>query len=153
MLFDEKGKYRGTHRILTCARPIGRSNGVDSELTTIRCKNPAIRLLAAATPAGNAADAMPRAETHYSPSENLEWIDAQQIAAAQLSIDTAAYVLSDARVIETLTHAAKRDVVIRLYLDRSQFEQHDLRQRGPLETLWLTRISAPKSRTRAHSRT
>lgn len=76
-----------------------------------------------------------RAQAHYSPKEDLESIDAQQIAAAQLSIDMAAYVLSDTKVIEALTSAAERDVVIRLYLDRSQYDQHGPQAGAPLEAL------------------
>ena len=36
----------------------------------------------------------------------------------------AAYVLSDARIIEALSDAADRGVAVRLYLDRSEFESH-----------------------------
>ena len=91
--------------------------------------------LAIAGPFGRAAEPGHRPEAHYSPSENLESIDAQEIAAAQLSIDMAAYVLSDGKVIEALTGAAERDVVIRLYLDRSQFEQHAPQTGSPLQAL------------------
>ena len=86
-------------------------------------------------PAGRPAELGPGPEAHYSPSENLESIDVQQIAAAQLSIDMAAYVLSDGKVIEALTGAAERDVVVRLYLDRSQFEQHRPQAVTPLTAL------------------
>src|SRR5271166_1414453 len=47
----------------------------------------------------------------------------------------AAYVLSDARIIEALTKAAERDVIVRLYLDRSQFSEHGLRFGAPIEAL------------------
>jgi len=39
-------------------------------------------------------------------------VDAQEIGRAQLSIDIAAYVLSDPRIIEALTDAAERGVLI-----------------------------------------
>jgi phosphatidylserine/phosphatidylglycerophosphate/cardiolipin synthase-like enzyme len=65
-----------------------------------------------------------QAEIHYAPRENLESVDVREIGRAQLSIDMAAYVLSDPRIIEALTDAAERGVVIRLYLDRSQFAEH-----------------------------
>jgi phosphatidylserine/phosphatidylglycerophosphate/cardiolipin synthase-like enzyme len=65
-----------------------------------------------------------QAQIHYAPRENLESIDVRVIGRAQLSIDMAAYVLSDPRIIEALTDAAERGVVIRLYLDRSQFAEH-----------------------------
>jgi phosphatidylserine/phosphatidylglycerophosphate/cardiolipin synthase-like enzyme len=63
-------------------------------------------------------------EIHYAPRENLENLDARAIGRAELSIDMAAYVLSDARIIEALTDAAERGVLIRLYLDKSQFAEH-----------------------------
>jgi hypothetical protein len=74
-------------------------------------------------------------EIHYAPRENLESVDAQEIGRAQLSIDIAAYVLSDARIIEALTDAAERDVLIRLYLDKSQFSEHGPTRGGLVEAL------------------
>ena len=56
-------------------------------------------------------------EIHYAPRENLESLDAREIGRAELSIDMAAYVLSDQRIIEALTDAAERGVLVRLYLD------------------------------------
>ena len=47
----------------------------------------------------------------------------------------AAYVLSDPRIIEALTDAAERGVVIRLYLDRSQFAEHGPTRGGLVEAL------------------
>ena len=92
----------------------------------------------------------PQPEIHYAPRENLESVDAQEIGRAQLSIDIAAYVLSDPRIIEALTDAAERGVLIRLYLDKSQFAEHT----GPREEGWLRRcllipMSAHGSRARA----
>ena len=72
-------------------------------------------------------------EIHYAPRENLESVDAQVIGRAQLSIDIAAYVLSDPRIIEALTDAAERGVLIRLYLDRSQFAEHGPTRGGLVE--------------------
>jgi phosphatidylserine/phosphatidylglycerophosphate/cardiolipin synthase-like enzyme len=63
-------------------------------------------------------------DIHYAPSENLEAIDAALIDEAETSIDMAAYVLSDVRIIEALSDAADRGVAVRLYLDRSEFESH-----------------------------
>jgi phosphatidylserine/phosphatidylglycerophosphate/cardiolipin synthase-like enzyme len=62
-------------------------------------------------------------EIHYAPRENLENLDARAIGRAELSIDMAAYVLSDPRIIEALTDAAERGVLIRLYVDKSQFAE------------------------------
>jgi phosphatidylserine/phosphatidylglycerophosphate/cardiolipin synthase-like enzyme len=72
---------------------------------------------------------------HYAPRENLEGLDAREIGRAELSIDMAAYVLSDPRIIEALSDAAERGVLIRLYLDRSQFAEHGLTRGGPIEAL------------------
>ncbi len=72
---------------------------------------------------------------HYAPQENLENVDAQEIGRAQLSIDIAAYVLSDPRIVEALTDAAERGVVVRLYLDRSQFAEHGPTRGGVIEAL------------------
>ena len=77
----------------------------------------------------------PQPEIHYAPRENLESLDAREIGRAQLSIDMAAYVLSDPRIIEALTDAAERGVVIRLYLDRSQFAEHGPTRGGLIEAL------------------
>jgi phosphatidylserine/phosphatidylglycerophosphate/cardiolipin synthase-like enzyme len=68
---------------------------------------------------------------HYAPRENLESVDAQEIGRAQLSIDIAAYVLSDPRIIEALTDAAERGVLIRL----SQFAEHGATRGGLVEAL------------------
>jgi phosphatidylserine/phosphatidylglycerophosphate/cardiolipin synthase-like enzyme len=96
-------------------------------------------LVAAATtlvlPASADAGPVARAEVHYAPVENLGLVDARVIGGAQLSIDMAAYILSDPRIIGALTAAAERDVVVRLYFDKSQFSQHGLRMNEPIEAL------------------
>ncbi len=74
-------------------------------------------------------------EIHYAPRENLESVDARAIGRAELSIDMAAYVLSDPRIIEALTAAAERGVLVRLYLDKSQFAEHGPTRGGVIETL------------------
>src|ERR1700742_2572308 len=63
-------------------------------------------------------------DVHYAPAENLEAIDVDLINGAGLSIDMAAYVLSDQAVIEALGDAADRGVAVRLYLDRGEFRRH-----------------------------
>ncbi len=75
-------------------------------------------------PIATLAAAGSQLEIHYAPRENLETVDVREIGRAELSIDMAAYVLSDRQIIEALTDAAERDVVIRLYLDKSQFAEH-----------------------------
>lgn len=63
-------------------------------------------------------------EIHYAPSENLEAIDVATLEGAGVSIDMAAYVLSDAAVVEALGDAADRGVAVRLYLDRAEYAAH-----------------------------
>jgi phosphatidylserine/phosphatidylglycerophosphate/cardiolipin synthase-like enzyme len=93
-----------------------------------------IALGAAWAEKGSQADG-PQSQIHYAPRENLESVDAQEIGRAKLSIDMAAYVLSDSRIIEALTDAAERGVLIRLYLDRSQFAEHGPTRGGLIEAL------------------
>jgi phosphatidylserine/phosphatidylglycerophosphate/cardiolipin synthase-like enzyme len=87
-------------------------------------------------PAMVCAGAEPQVEIHYAPRENLERFDIREIRRAQLSIDMAAYVLSDQQIVEALTDAAERDVVIRLYLDKSQFAEHQPIRGGSMEALF-----------------
>ena len=100
-----------------------------------------VRLVFALTVAALAVPIAPRANTgsrieiHYAPRENLETVDVAQIGRAKLSIDMAAYVLSDRPVIEALTEAAEHDVVIRLYLDKSQFAEHEPAPGSAVEAL------------------
>ncbi len=77
-----------------------------------------LAFLLTVTPAAAAVD------IHYAPAEDLEAIDAALIDEAGTSIDMAAYVLSDARVIEALGDAADRGVTVRLYLDRGEYASH-----------------------------
>jgi phosphatidylserine/phosphatidylglycerophosphate/cardiolipin synthase-like enzyme len=63
-------------------------------------------------------------DIHYAPAENLEVIDAALLDSAETSIDMAAYVLCDARIIEALGDAADRGVAVRLYIDRGEYESH-----------------------------
>ena len=86
----------------------------------------------------------PQPEIHYAPRENLESVDVREIGRAQLSIDMAAYVLSDPRIIMALTDAAERGVVIRLYLDKSQFAEHGPAQSELMEALLVHRNVAAR---------
>ena len=81
------------------------------------------------------ASANTRVEIHYAPQEDLERIDVDVIDNAERSIDMAAYVLSDASVIDALRDAADRGVTIRIYLDKGQYSQHGPRNGGPIEGL------------------
>ncbi len=95
----------------------------------------AFTALGAAWPEKGANAEGSQPEIHYAPRENLESLDARAIGRAELSIDMAAYVLSDPRIIEALTDAAERGVLIRLYLDKSQFAEHGPTRGGLVEAL------------------
>src|SRR5579862_7320286 len=74
-------------------------------------------------------------ELHYAPRENLAQIDCGLIDDSVDSVDMEAYVLSDQSVIAALIAAADRGVVLRLYLDKGQFSQHDPERGGLIEEL------------------
>lgn len=71
------------------------------------------------------ADAPLTAEVaiHYAPDENLERIDVRLIDQAQVSIDMAAYVLTDRPVIDALERAGKRGVRVRVWRDPGMAEK------------------------------
>ena len=57
----------------------------------------------------------------YGPGTGFDSIDTELIGKARKTIDMAAYVLTDQRVIGALSSAAKRGVRIRIYVDSEQF--------------------------------
>jgi phosphatidylserine/phosphatidylglycerophosphate/cardiolipin synthase-like enzyme len=63
-----------------------------------------------------------QAETHYSPTTDLETIDKAIITSAQPGehIDAALYVATDHAVLAALTAAQRRGAKVRLYLDHHQ---------------------------------
>ena len=61
-----------------------------------------------------------RLELHYAPEENLERIDVALIDGAKVSIDMAAYVLTDVAVADALERAAARGVKVRVFLEPNQ---------------------------------
>lgn len=64
-------------------------------------------------------------ETHYSPGENLEQLDVARIEAAQRAINIAMYAFTDKYLADALAKAAQRGVQVRVYRDRSQFEDEE----------------------------
>jgi phosphatidylserine/phosphatidylglycerophosphate/cardiolipin synthase-like enzyme len=84
-------------------------------------------LLAFATPKAFLRPATPTVTAPvrivYGPGNGFEAIDSELIGQAKDRIDMAAYVLSDQRIIATLSAAAERGVKIRLYLDAEQFRR------------------------------
>ncbi len=59
----------------------------------------------------------------YGPGAGFDVIDPELIGQASQTIDMAAYVLSDQKIIEALSAAASRGVKIRLYFDSEQFRR------------------------------
>lgn len=76
-----------------------------------------------ALPAAAAAAAPGAVSTHYSPGDNLEQLDAEALGRAQRSVDIAMYAFTNKFLAEELRALARRGVRIRLYRDRSQYEQ------------------------------
>jgi phosphatidylserine/phosphatidylglycerophosphate/cardiolipin synthase-like enzyme len=72
---------------------------------------------------GDAASDQP----FFSPATNLEEVDINLIDHAQHSIDVAMYTFTDRRLALALRRAAERDVKIRVYRDREQFEEEQKR--------------------------
>lgn len=71
--------------------------------------------LIAAAPA--AAEPCHVLEQGFAPNDDLEAIDVRLIDGASSRIDFAAYVLTSTPVIDALTRAAQRGVVVRVYRD------------------------------------
>ena len=63
------------------------------------------------------------AGNHFSPAENLEQLDIDQIALAHRTLDIAMYAFTDRYLAEAVIEAAHRGVQVRIYRDRSQFEE------------------------------
>lgn len=59
----------------------------------------------------------------YGPSPGFDSIDKDLITQAKKTIDMAAYVLSDQKIIEALSAAASRGVQVRIYFDPEQFRR------------------------------
>ena len=101
--------------------------------------NPVIaNLTPAARPSQAATGAL---ETHYSPEENLEFIDTESLRASRSSIEMFAYSLTDMAVIDALKIAAERGSTESIYLDREQTE-NELR-RPALRAALLDLASTP----------
>src|SRR5271169_3308414 len=73
-----------------------------------------------------------RADEAQGPSQPI-WVANSLVRPRELGADNAGCICpiagavdsqSDRQIIEALTDAAERDVVIRLYLDKSQFAEH-----------------------------
>lgn len=73
------------------------------------------------TPRAAVAESAGAAE-FFSPDDNLERLDIEQLNRARRSIDIAMYAFTDKYIAEQLVALARRGVVVRIYRDRSQFE-------------------------------
>ena len=62
-------------------------------------------------------------ENHFSPAENLEQLDLAGLDRARSTIDIAMYAFTDDYLAQRLRAIAAHGVKVRLYRDRSQYEQ------------------------------
>ncbi|HEY4051841.1 MAG TPA: phospholipase D-like domain-containing protein [Acidobacteriaceae bacterium] len=67
---------------------------------------------------------------YFSPDTNLEQIDVATISHAQHSIDIAMFAFTDRRIATALRCAAEHGVKVRIYRDRSQYEEEEQRGGG-----------------------
>ncbi len=82
---------------------------------------------------------------YFSPADNLERADLDQLDGAKKSIDIAMYAFTDRFIAEQLVKLARRGVVIRIYRDREEYEQEQRRgsqsQSGPAMELFRGRAN------------
>jgi phosphatidylserine/phosphatidylglycerophosphate/cardiolipin synthase-like enzyme len=64
---------------------------------------------------------------HFSPEENLERLDLEQLRRAQQSVDVAMFAFSDQAIARALRELSGRGVIVRLYRDRGQYEAEELK--------------------------
>jgi phosphatidylserine/phosphatidylglycerophosphate/cardiolipin synthase-like enzyme len=64
-----------------------------------------------------------QAGNHFAPAENLEQLDLEQIAQARHTLDIAMYSFTDRYLADAVIEAAHRGVKVRIYRDRSQFQE------------------------------
>lgn len=74
---------------------------------------------------------------YFAPADNLERIDIGLIDGAQRSVDVAMYAFTDRYIAQALVRAVGRGVGVRVYRDRSQFEEERSR-RSQVGTLLST---------------
>jgi phosphatidylserine/phosphatidylglycerophosphate/cardiolipin synthase-like enzyme len=67
------------------------------------------------------------AADYFSPADNLERLDLEQLQRAGRTIDIAMYAFTDQYLAQQLAEIARRGVVIRIYRDREQYEQEQRR--------------------------
>lgn len=85
-------------------------------------------------PIAHAIDAHPLLENgggtrpvlHFSPDEDLERFDAQQLRQASSSVEISMYSFMDRFLAQVLKEVARRGVAIRLYRDQEQFQSEHL---------------------------
>lgn len=80
--------------------------------------NPNLQELTQAAEAGTVV-----AEDHFSPTEDLERIDAVRLQRAKTSVDVAMYAFTDRYLAEQLKEVAGRGVKVRIYRDQEQYEE------------------------------
>lgn len=73
----------------------------------------------------DAAQTAPR--IYYGPAPATAQLDVAALAGAKKTIDLAAFVLTDRDVIAALNAAGRRNVTVRVYLDRDEMERSSAR--------------------------
>jgi phosphatidylserine/phosphatidylglycerophosphate/cardiolipin synthase-like enzyme len=64
---------------------------------------------------------------YFAPQQDLSVVDQQIIRSAKHSLEIAMYSFTDRRIAEELVDACHRGVVVKLYRDRSQYEEETAR--------------------------
>ena len=64
---------------------------------------------------------------YFAPQQDLSVVDQQIIRNAKRSLEIAMYSFTDRRIAEELVDACNRGVVVKLYRDRSQYEEETAR--------------------------
>lgn len=79
--------------------------------------------LALVSEAGAPEPTIAATRIYYGPSQQIGNVDVETLAGARRSIDMAAFILTDRTVLDALVAAARRGVVIRIYLDRDELDR------------------------------
>jgi len=90
---------------------------------------------------------------HFSPDEDLERFDEQQLRQARTTVDISMYSFTDRAIAEVLRELAAHGVAIRLYRDQEQYQHEELfsRHRGISTTDMLRGIRRVQIRVKRGS--
>jgi phosphatidylserine/phosphatidylglycerophosphate/cardiolipin synthase-like enzyme len=83
------------------------------------------RRIVAGARSGSLTSGASGAETHFSPTENLEDIEVKYLRQARGSIDVAMFAFTDKRIADILKQLAVGHVQVRIYRDEGQFLEEE----------------------------